>query len=178
MSDLCRLIWCALIGLFRSRTALEAEILVLRHQLNVLRRKSPKRLAFSNIDRLVFAGLYRVSASAISGKRRVMSLPGGCRADDNGLASFDRIRYRQPIGAQLGISHRVGSGRIDPKDKDDTDPARWSNSLFSRQHGSAGQVWAWASRHSPGTPSPRYSQAAQHRQSVRQVRSDILLRAA
>src|SRR5206468_2163910 len=45
MSDLCMLIWCALIGLFRSRAALEAEILVLRHQLNVLRRKSPKRLA-------------------------------------------------------------------------------------------------------------------------------------
>jgi hypothetical protein len=38
MSDLCSLIWCALIGLFRSRAALEAEILVLRHQLNVLRR--------------------------------------------------------------------------------------------------------------------------------------------
>jgi hypothetical protein len=35
----------------------ETEILVLRHQLNVLRRKSPKRLAFGNIDRLVFAGL-------------------------------------------------------------------------------------------------------------------------
>ena len=32
-----------------------------RHQLNVLRRKSPKRLAFGNVDRLVFAGLYRVA---------------------------------------------------------------------------------------------------------------------
>src|SRR5437588_259991 len=61
MLDLCRLIWCALIGLFRSRAALEAEILVLRHQLNVLRRKSPKRLAFGNVDRLVFAGLYRAA---------------------------------------------------------------------------------------------------------------------
>ena len=39
---------------------MEVEILVLRHQLNVLRRKSPKRVAFSNIDRLVFAGLYRM----------------------------------------------------------------------------------------------------------------------
>ena len=48
MSDLCRLIWCALIGLFRPRAALEAENLVLRHQLNVLRRKSPKRLTFGN----------------------------------------------------------------------------------------------------------------------------------
>jgi hypothetical protein len=65
MSDLCRLIWCALIGLFRSRAALEAEILVLRHQLNVLRRKSPKQLAFGNIDRLVFAGLYRVAPEVL-----------------------------------------------------------------------------------------------------------------
>jgi hypothetical protein len=61
MSDLCRLICCALIGLFRSRTALEAEILVLRHQLNVLRRKSPKRLAFSNVDWLVFTALYHLA---------------------------------------------------------------------------------------------------------------------
>ena len=65
MSDLCRLIWCALIGLFRSRTALEAEILVLRHQLNVLRRKSPKRLAFGNVDRLVFTALYRVAPGVL-----------------------------------------------------------------------------------------------------------------
>jgi hypothetical protein len=37
--------------------ALQAEIVVLPHQLNVLRRKSPERIAFTNIDRLVFAGL-------------------------------------------------------------------------------------------------------------------------
>jgi hypothetical protein len=65
MSDLCTLIWCALMGLFRSRAALEAEILVLRHQLNVLRRKSPKRLAFGNVDRLVFAGLYRLAPEVL-----------------------------------------------------------------------------------------------------------------
>jgi hypothetical protein len=41
MSDLCRLIWCAMVELVRSRAALQAEILILRHQLNVLRRKSP-----------------------------------------------------------------------------------------------------------------------------------------
>jgi hypothetical protein len=59
MSDLCRLIWCAMVGLVRSRGALQAEILVLRHQPNVLRRKSPKRVAVGNIDRLLFVGLYR-----------------------------------------------------------------------------------------------------------------------
>src|SRR3977135_2027462 len=60
MSDLCRLIWCTLIGLLRSRAALEAEVLVLRHQLNVLRRKSPKRVALKSIDRLLLVGLYRL----------------------------------------------------------------------------------------------------------------------
>src|SRR5260370_9194768 len=59
MGDMLKLIWWAVIGLFRSRASLEAEILTLRHQLNVLRRKSPKRLTFSNFDRLVFAILYR-----------------------------------------------------------------------------------------------------------------------
>src|SRR5450631_3815041 len=58
MGDMLKLIWWAVIALFRSRASLEAEILTLRHQLNVLRRKSPKRLTFSNFDRLVFAILY------------------------------------------------------------------------------------------------------------------------
>jgi hypothetical protein len=65
MSDLCSLIWCALIGIFRPRAALQAENLVLRHQLNVLRRKSPKRLAFGNVDRLVFTALYRVAPGVL-----------------------------------------------------------------------------------------------------------------
>jgi len=63
MSDLCRFIWCASIGLFRPRAALEAENLVLRRQLNVLRRKSQKRVELSNIDRLLFVGLYHLAPS-------------------------------------------------------------------------------------------------------------------
>ena len=47
--------------MFRSRASLEAEILTLRHQLNVLQRQSPKRLTFGNFDRLVFATLYRLA---------------------------------------------------------------------------------------------------------------------
>ena len=65
MIDLCKLIWCTFAGLFRSRAELEAEILVLRHQLNVLRRKSPGRLAFSSIDRLVFAGMYALAPNIL-----------------------------------------------------------------------------------------------------------------
>jgi hypothetical protein len=55
MGDLLRLIWYAVAGLFRSRAALQTEVLALRHQLNVLRRRAPKRVTVSNIDRLVFA---------------------------------------------------------------------------------------------------------------------------
>src|SRR4051812_32249535 len=65
MIDFIRLLACALTRLFRSRARLEAEILVLRHQLNVLRRKAPKRVAFSSIDRLVFAGLYRLAPGVL-----------------------------------------------------------------------------------------------------------------
>jgi hypothetical protein len=65
MSELCSLILCALVRLFRSRAALQAEILVLRHQLNVLRRKSPNRVTFCNIDRLVFAELYRLAPGVL-----------------------------------------------------------------------------------------------------------------
>ncbi len=65
MRDIFSLLWCALVGLFRSRASLEAEILLLRHQLNVLRRKPPKRMAFSNVDRLVFAGLYHLAPGVL-----------------------------------------------------------------------------------------------------------------
>src|SRR3954451_18984484 len=60
MLDFLMLLACALTRLLRSRARLEAEILVLRHQLNILQRKSTERAAFKSIDRVVFAGLYRL----------------------------------------------------------------------------------------------------------------------
>jgi len=60
MSDIFKLILRAVIELFQSKASLEMEILTLRHQINVLRRNSAKRPAFTNIDRLVFAALYRL----------------------------------------------------------------------------------------------------------------------
>jgi hypothetical protein len=43
---------------FRSRRRLEAEILVLRHQLNVLRQRAPRRLYLTWADRALFVWLY------------------------------------------------------------------------------------------------------------------------
>jgi transposase InsO family protein len=44
---------------FESRRRLEAEVLVLRHQLNVLRRRAPRRLYLSWADRALFVWLHR-----------------------------------------------------------------------------------------------------------------------
>jgi hypothetical protein len=44
---------------------LQAQILILRHQLNVLRRRSPKRVTLSTVDRLVFVGLYRLAPKVL-----------------------------------------------------------------------------------------------------------------
>src|ERR1700752_80431 len=58
MREACSLVWSVLVLLFQSRASLGAEILVLRHQLNIRRRHLPKRLAFSAMDRLIFVALY------------------------------------------------------------------------------------------------------------------------
>src|SRR5438046_6227044 len=52
MTDLCRLIFWTLVDLMRARATLEAEIWVLRQQINVLRRAAPRRQSFGVFDRL------------------------------------------------------------------------------------------------------------------------------
>jgi hypothetical protein len=59
MIDLLKLILGVLASLFRSRAKLEAENLVLRQQINVLRRRMPKRPDLNNTDRFLFVWLYR-----------------------------------------------------------------------------------------------------------------------
>ena len=61
MAEVFRLILGTILDLFRSRASLEAEIVVLRQQLSVLRRKSARRQAFGAFDRLLFAGLYQIA---------------------------------------------------------------------------------------------------------------------
>src|SRR5262245_54478875 len=53
MLGLCWVIFKTVVDLFRPRAALEAEILVLRQQIVVLRRDKPGRLPFSAIDRMI-----------------------------------------------------------------------------------------------------------------------------
>src|SRR5438270_10062381 len=64
MTDLCRLIFWTLVDLMRARATLEAEIWVLRQQINVLRRAAQRRQSFGIFDRLIFVGLYRLFPKA------------------------------------------------------------------------------------------------------------------
>jgi hypothetical protein len=57
MLDLCRILFEVVIDLIRPRAALEAEILVLRQQIIVLRRGRRGRMPFIAIDRMVLAWL-------------------------------------------------------------------------------------------------------------------------
>jgi transposase InsO family protein len=98
MSDFCRLIWCALIELFRPRAALVAEILVLRHQLNVLRRKSPKRLTFSSVDRLLLVGLYRLAPGVLDALK-IMRPETLLRWHRAGFRAYGRWKSR-PLGGR------------------------------------------------------------------------------
>jgi putative transposase len=48
-----------LFDFFKPRQQLEAEILVLRHQLNILQQRGPRRLHLRWADRVLFIWLYR-----------------------------------------------------------------------------------------------------------------------
>src|SRR5215470_10099490 len=112
MSDLFRLICCALVGLFRPCAALQAEILVLRHQLNVLRRRSPKRVALGNIDQLVFAGLYRLAPEVVDALKIIKPETvirwhrSGLRANSaGGTTGSAHRRSRRPARKPTGMRH-------------------------------------------------------------------------
>jgi len=97
MGDLCKLIWCAFAGLFRSRASLEAEILVLRHQLNVLRRKSPERITLSSIDRMLFAGLYALAPNVLNALQ-IVKPDTVIRWHRVGFRAYWRWKSRSPGG--------------------------------------------------------------------------------
>src|SRR5260370_23521656 len=55
-----------LVSPFRTRARLEAEIVLLRHQLNLLRRRVPSKPKMTVADRLLFVWLYRLFPSVLN----------------------------------------------------------------------------------------------------------------
>jgi hypothetical protein len=124
------MVWSVLVSLFRSRVSLEAEILILRHQLNIQRRLQPKRQAFRAIDRLIFVGLYRSMPNSIKALTIVKPdtvirwhLPVSDRIDagNRGTAAADQL-YRwkfaqrgQIYGARRDVDEAVGLAIVAPR---------------------------------------------------------------
>jgi transposase InsO family protein len=55
-----------LVSPFKTQARLEAQILVLRHQLNVLRRRTPSKPRLTIADRMILVWLYRLFPSVLS----------------------------------------------------------------------------------------------------------------
>jgi putative transposase len=54
-----------LISPFKTQARLEAEIVLLRHQLNVLRQRAPSKPKLTVADRLLFVWVYRLFPSVL-----------------------------------------------------------------------------------------------------------------
>jgi transposase InsO family protein len=106
MIDFLILLAYALNRLFRSRARLEAEILVLRHQLNILERKSTKRAPFKSIDRLVFAVLYRLFPGVLDALK-ILKPETVIRWHRAGFRAYWRWKSR-PCGGRPKIPREIG----------------------------------------------------------------------
>ena len=112
MTDLLKLILGVLASLFRSRAKLEAANLVLRQQVNVLRRRTPKRPHLNNTDRFIFVWLYRwfpsvLEAVAIVGPETII------RWHRAGFRAYWRWRSHNRVGRpQASVELRTLIGEM------------------------------------------------------------------
>ena len=88
---------------FKARRQLEAEILVLRHQLNVLRQRAPRRLHLGWADRALFIWLYR-RCPRILDAIRIVRRETVVRWHKKGFAAYWRWKSRA-----LGGRPRIGN---------------------------------------------------------------------
>jgi hypothetical protein len=83
---------------FKPRPRLEVEILILRHQLNVLQQRMPRRrLHLRWVDRALFIWLYRHYPRILAGMS-IVSPETVVRWHRKGLAHYWRRRSRSPGG--------------------------------------------------------------------------------
>jgi hypothetical protein len=66
MIELLSLVAHVVVSPFKTRARLEAEIILLRHQVNVLRRRLPPKPKLTAADRLLFVWLYRLFPSVLA----------------------------------------------------------------------------------------------------------------
>src|SRR5271169_3991070 len=97
MTELLKLFLGFLAAILRSRAEVEAENLVLRQQINVFRRRMPKRPALNNTDRFLFVWLYRWFPSTI-GALAIVRPETIIRWHRVGFRAYWRWRSRNRVG--------------------------------------------------------------------------------
>src|SRR5216684_1918052 len=100
MREACSLIWSGLVGSFRSRASLLAEILVLRHQINIQRRHLPTRQTFNLLDRLIFTGLYRLAPTVLNALA-ILKPETVIKWHRAGFRSYWRWKSRRHVGRPI-----------------------------------------------------------------------------
>src|ERR1019366_3444628 len=100
-----------LASLFKSRAKLEAENLVLRQQINVLRRRAPKRPHLNSTDRFLF-GLYHWFPSVL-GAIAIVRPKTIIRWHRAGFRAYWRWRSRNAVGRpKVSIALRTLIGEM------------------------------------------------------------------
>src|SRR5215203_2606643 len=106
MLTLIKLIFGLLVDLFRSRAALEAEILVLRQQIIVLRRRKATRLPFTAADRFLVAWVCRLFPDACGGLA-IVRPETVVRWHRAGFRSYWRWKSRSRSGGRPAVSAEI-----------------------------------------------------------------------
>src|ERR1700730_18325415 len=142
MRYLFRLMVWAVVDLFRSRAALEAEILTLRQQIIVLRRTAPKKQTFGAIDRLVFVGLYRLFPRVLDALAIVR--PG---------TGFPFVLALEVATSWWSATSSAGNTQTDPRDEhrqptvgSATDPWRAAQARHRDRTDERGSIYGQAER--------------------------------
>ena len=107
MTNLFRLILGILASRFKARATLEAENLVLRQQVNVLRRQMPKRPHLNNTDRFLFVWLYRWFPSV----REVVAIVSRRPSFAGTVLGFGRIGAGDPATVLADRRSRLSCAR-------------------------------------------------------------------
>src|SRR5258708_10901115 len=82
-----------LVAPFKTQARLEAEIVLLRHQLSVLRQRVPSRPRLTAADRLLFVWLYRLFPSVLNALT-IVQPETGIRWHRTGLRLYWRWKSR------------------------------------------------------------------------------------
>src|SRR6202162_3894201 len=101
MTDLFKLILGILASRFKARATLKAENLVLRQQVNVLRRRTPKRPHLNKTDRFLFVWLYRWFPSVLE-VVAIVRPETVIRWHRAGFRTYWRWRSRSRVGRPKG----------------------------------------------------------------------------